>query len=743
MPTNHTNLVCWLHDVHYHTSKESPSPWVSDIDTQEDSELRRRDALRHVAVRAARGDRISTARPSRDLSPFTKPHVDVQAERSQVFFSRKRLSLAVQDGTDGKRTYIPLLLSDIIYAQVEEGSEQKGQLAAHYVLAIGVRPQTGDHHDSTWSTVHSEPPLTDVWLVCVGKCTTGDLQSLLFQLGSLGATRWDLHDIYQITSYCLGEGGCGKVLVGEMKRVTRDKRNIEVAVKVLDLKKQPRLRKEDAIRDEIGFLARVHGHANLPTLFGAFCEEDKHSDSSWQDGSHQEQSQQMSFLRWYIVMELCPGGDLFDLIAAQGALSIADAIEVVKSTCSALRHLHRLRIVHRDVKTDNILMTSKGPVLADLGISANLDDSVSMQQSVGTPGFAAPEIVVVTKTLKQYDEKVDLFSTGVVFYFSLTATLPFEGSSLASVLVKTARCSISFQHSTFSKVPESLLALVKELLSKHPEERPSAKQAFSALLALQEGHSSHQLGTIGEAFVSSQTDQQQCKKQAEHIGEELKSCTTPNKVLQARQVSGAMHVSPVSETSQAPETAKGKRPVHLATSQEREAQVAHAASTADSNGSAPNSQEKKEEETLKVVPPKTPKPSRLSWMSQVAGRRLVSKLTPRTSSSPTVEVPSGSVNEVPMARTSADSNGRQDPGSQEGTPKILPPKTPKPTHLSWLSHRARRPFGLFSSSAAEVPFDGIDTKHEEHDNEGCQHGTLTPPSLPAPSCERPQCSAHA
>lgn len=96
-------------------------------------------------------------------------------------------------------------------------------------------------------------------------------------------------------------------------------------------------------------------------------------------------------------------------------------------------------VVHRDVKAEAISLTEGKAVLGGLGIAAFVKDEEAMQRRVGSPGYAAPEVV----TDQPYDEKVDVFGAGVVLYFALSNTLPFTGKTTQEVLELTAKCEVS------------------------------------------------------------------------------------------------------------------------------------------------------------------------------------------------------------------------------------------------------------------------------------------------------------
>jgi len=470
-------------------------PWLSDP-KQQGSETRR-GALENVVMNAATGQRLSTSKPREDGK--RKPSSlkkSKESDNSALAFSRSRLSFAARDSRG--QLYIPLLLSDVVYAAVHASSAEESsvrEVAADFVIGIAVRAERSMHigEDADFSSASmmssnssceaGEPPLHQVWLLCVGNCDAADIKRILFELGSFGALRWDFQDTYNITPYDLGSGGCGTVRVGQARNLMKSARNAktdktnvaQVAVKMLNNKAEVRM--ERAIRKEIEFLAKVHGHPNLSTLFGVFCVgEEGSSDLGLTDSSKSDGKQ----LRWFIVMDLCSEGDLWNLVDIHGHLPAADATEISMGVLSALAHMHSLRIAHRDVKCENILIAQHQPILADLGIAAYLDDSKRMQEGVGTPGYAAPEIVLG----KAYNEKVDIFATGVVFYYMLTGRQPFNARNLEKVLARTAKCKVSFQYEVFRGLSGSVLALLKSLLAKQADDRPTASLALEALMAL-------------------------------------------------------------------------------------------------------------------------------------------------------------------------------------------------------------------------------------------------------------------
>lgn len=184
--------------------------------------------------------------------------------------------------------------------------------------------------------------------------------------------------------------------------------------------------------------------------------------------------------RWFIALQLYTSGDLFERVQRSGPLKEAESVEVMLGLLSALAYVHHLGIVHRDVKCENILLDGNRAILSDFGISCFLSDPESMEKRVGSPGYASPEMLKG----ESYNEKVDIFSTGVALYFALSRSLPFADSSVARVLARTVRCNIHWHQEKFQHFSGGLVKLCKILLSKDPKDRPSAQTAFAAMWAL-------------------------------------------------------------------------------------------------------------------------------------------------------------------------------------------------------------------------------------------------------------------
>jgi len=136
-----------------------------------------------------------------------------------------------------------------------------------------------------------------------------------------------------------------------------------------------------------------------------------------------------------IVYELLEGETLAQFIARRGPLSLEETTEIVKQTARALARVHALGVVHRDVKPDNIFLTTQPDghaliKLLDFGVAEPMKSGNTGRDIVGTPEYMAPEILFGSAAL---DARVDLYALGVVAFECLTGRCPFTGERISDI----------------------------------------------------------------------------------------------------------------------------------------------------------------------------------------------------------------------------------------------------------------------------------------------------------------------
>uniref|UniRef100_G3QW52 Myosin-IIIa n=1 Tax=Gorilla gorilla gorilla TaxID=9595 RepID=G3QW52_GORGO len=203
----------------------------------------------------------------------------------------------------------------------------------------------------------------------------------------------DPSDTWEITE-TIGKGTYGKVF-----KVLNKKNGQKAAVKILD----PIHDIDEEIEAEYNILKALSDHPNVVRFYGIYFKKDKVSgDKLW------------------LVLELCSGGSVTDLV--KGFLKRGERMSepliayILHEALMGLQHLHNNKTIHRDVKGNNILLTTEGGVkLVDFGVSAQLTSTRHRRNtSVGTPFWMAPEVIACEQQLDTtYDARCDTWSLGI------------------------------------------------------------------------------------------------------------------------------------------------------------------------------------------------------------------------------------------------------------------------------------------------------------------------------------------
>ncbi len=189
----------------------------------------------------------------------------------------------------------------------------------------------------------------------------------------------------------------------------------------------------------------------------------------------------------YFVMAFVDGQTLAQrLRAAAGPLGIDETRRILRQIASALAYAHAHGVIHRDIKPDNILLANDGErvMVSDFGIAravtAGMDSRLTATGVViGTPAYMSPEQCAGDREI---DGRSDLYSLGVLAFQMLSGTLPFTGSSSASILVKQISEAPPPLSQRAPWVPPGLAAATMRLLAKDPDQRfPNATAFLKAL----------------------------------------------------------------------------------------------------------------------------------------------------------------------------------------------------------------------------------------------------------------------
>jgi NIMA (never in mitosis gene a)-related kinase len=177
-----------------------------------------------------------------------------------------------------------------------------------------------------------------------------------------------------------------------------------------------------------------------------------------------------------IVMDFADGGDLQSRIKAQKTKLFNEnqILDWFTQICLAIKHIHDRKILHRDIKSQNIFLTKNGLVkLGDFGIAKCLNATLDKAKTiVGTPYYLSPEIV----QNKPYSFKSDIWSLGILLYEMCALKMPFDASSLPMLSLKIIRGQYNPLPATLSK---DLRNLVQIMLSVDTNKRLSINEVMS------------------------------------------------------------------------------------------------------------------------------------------------------------------------------------------------------------------------------------------------------------------------
>lgn len=178
------------------------------------------------------------------------------------------------------------------------------------------------------------------------------------------------------------------------------------------------------------------------------------------------QSQEMN----YIVMEYVEGTDLKDYVRQRGALHPIEAVRIMMQIVSAIAAAHQNRIIHRDIKPQNILIDREGNVkITDFGIAVALSDTSLTQTNtlLGSVHYLSPEQARGGMATIQ----TDIYALGIVLYELLTGKVPFDGESAVSIALKHFQEPLPPVMNPSVMIPQSLENIVLKATAKDPMNR--------------------------------------------------------------------------------------------------------------------------------------------------------------------------------------------------------------------------------------------------------------------------------
>ena len=189
----------------------------------------------------------------------------------------------------------------------------------------------------------------------------------------------------------------------------------------------------------------------------------------------------------YITMEYVHGEDLRQLIRKVGRLSPGQAIAIARQVCDGLEEAHKLNVVHRDLKPQNIMLDDDGNArIMDFGIARSLTGKsiTGAGTFIGTPEYMSPEQVEG----KDVDQRSDIYALGVILYEIVAGRRPFDGETALSIAHKQKYETPEDPRKIIPQIPEDLSRIILKCLDKDKAARYESARALDAALAgIEEG----------------------------------------------------------------------------------------------------------------------------------------------------------------------------------------------------------------------------------------------------------------
>ncbi|CAE8665778.1 unnamed protein product [Polarella glacialis] len=458
----------WLHPLHL--QMQGPVPLGLDGLGAGAVHYNRGQQMTYLARKAADGDFESLV-----VKQGGDGQCSVQVKKTELVIS------SIDPDYPDATVKVSLLLAEIICVAVKSAVSLyqqilEGNPAPQYILAVAPRDMSlgrdqGMRSSSSlesWrggstSEISSEQK---VWLICIGRCDSSQVERLLWRLSARGGIRWDLDELYNLSVKPLDSRECGSVFLGQAIHESMPSK-----VSVMHLNESNAAQ----IRLELGFLSFFREHQHIQSIMGCFCSSKAAKDNDNTDAQPRVSSKQ---LQWSFVSDTAFDTDLCQVLMERGALPQDEALVVICGVLSAISHLHLHQVVHRDVKAAHVLFGPSGKaVLFGLGSAVFCRDPRAMQPRGGSPGYAAPELA----SGEPGGFEGDVFATGVLLYLILSNTMPLGGGDLRDVLSLTKQCEVKFP---FSQVSGGLMVILQAMMEKSPQSRPKARRAFQACWAM-------------------------------------------------------------------------------------------------------------------------------------------------------------------------------------------------------------------------------------------------------------------
>jgi len=173
----------------------------------------------------------------------------------------------------------------------------------------------------------------------------------------------------------------------------------------------------------------------------------------------------------YLIMEFVEGETLSSVVEREGVLTVERLLPIALQACDALATAHEANIVHRDIKPDNLMIDATGTVkITDFGLAKSLASDAKTTKVMGTPHYMSPEQFEGTAV----DNRSDIYSLGVTFYYLLSKERPYEGENTVQIIYSILTQDPKPLPQLAPDVPKPLWTVIQRMIEKKPEDRYSS-----------------------------------------------------------------------------------------------------------------------------------------------------------------------------------------------------------------------------------------------------------------------------
>ena len=256
------------------------------------------------------------------------------------------------------------------------------------------------------------------------------------------------NDYYEIQEM-IGKGKFGVVNLGIHKKTGK-----KVAIKIINKSSLKTEEDKELVKSEIDIMKLCH-HPNIVKLL-----------------DHFENSE---FI--YIVMEYLSGGTLNQYIKKHYFnFTESQTANIIKQIANGIKYLHNYGIIHRDLKTDNIMLTKNNDngiiKIMDFGLSKIVGPKEGLIEGYGTLSYVAPEVLM----REPYNKEIDIWSLGIILYFMLCGHFPFQGNKETIVAKNIVYQPVNFDDEEWENRSKKVIDLIERSLEKKPSKRISIEE---------------------------------------------------------------------------------------------------------------------------------------------------------------------------------------------------------------------------------------------------------------------------